>query len=440
MGFRNRESSVRTIRPVSPVTRLALCFLLFAPCTLLLLTHGFSRAEDLVAWPAFLACLATMGWLVRSLRHHRAFNFTSCVLLLFLLYFALRRTLTAVLAWHTLGASPDRKPLIQTVSALTVGLCAAAILPRLRGLMTGPPTAREEHARFVAAAESSLDDFYIFDGVPDESGQIVDFRFNYVNPNAERRLQRSRKELEGKILTEVRPFMITSGLIEHYREVVRTGTPFSKEVYIDDDMIHATWISVQVVKLGDGIAITSRDITESKRLNDHVTFLAHHDQLTGLPNRTLLGDRMRQAILRAQRQSHKVAIFMLDIDHFKGINDSLGHAMGDALLSAVAKRLLSSVRETDTVARIGGDEFVIVMPDFKSMDDVERCGREIVEKTARPISVEGREITITLSIGLCIYPDSGLDEVQLLKNADIAMYNVKEHGRNGLHRFSAGPQ
>ncbi|SFS06870.1 diguanylate cyclase (GGDEF) domain-containing protein [Granulicella pectinivorans] len=328
--------------------------------------------------------------------------------------------------------------MIEVASVAIAVSFAYFVLPRLLHWLTSLPNARTEHARFLAAAESSLDDFYIFDGVPDDSGEIVDFRFIYLNPNAERRLQRGRKDLEGKILTEVRPFMITSGLIEHYREVVSSGRPFSTEVYLDDDMIKATWISVQVVKLGDGIAITSRDITESKRLSDHVTYLAHHDQLTGLPNRTLLCDRLHQAILRAQRQNHKVAIFMLDIDHFKGINDTYGHAQGDALLIAISKRLLSTVRETDTVARMGGDEFVIVMPDFKSLEDVERCGREIVDTTARPIPIGAEEANITLSIGLCIYPDCGLDEEQLLKNADDAMYTVKTSGRNGLHLFRAG--
>jgi diguanylate cyclase (GGDEF)-like protein len=147
----------------------------------------------------------------------------------------------------------------------------------------------------------------------------------------------------------------------------------------------------------------------------------------------LLHDRLHQAILRARRHDQKIAVFVLDIDHFKRINDSLGHADGDALLSAVGKRLLSAVRETDTVARMGGDEFVIVMPDFQNIEDVERCGSLIVENAARPITIGNREINVTVSIGACIYPDYGLEADQLLKNADAAMYVVKDRGRNGLH-------
>jgi diguanylate cyclase (GGDEF)-like protein len=201
-------------------------------------------------------------------------------------------------------------------------------------------------------------------------------------------------------------------------------------------MIKATWINAQVVKLGDGIAITSRDVTEQKRLNDHVSYLAHYDQLTGLANRTRLQDRLHQAILRAQRHKQKIAVFMVDIDHFKRINDSLGHADGDALLTAVGKRLLSCVRETDTIARMGGDEFVVVMPDFTSLEDVKRCGLQIVNSAARPITIGDREINMTVSVGLCIYPDCGLEADQLLKNADAATYVVKDTGRNGLQIFT----
>lgn len=290
-----------------------------------------------------------------------------------------------------------------------------------------------EHDRFLAAAESSLDDFYIFDGVPDTSGRIVDFRFSYINPNAERRLRIKRESLLGKILTEVRPFMISSGLIDKYREVVRTGVPFTCEVFLDDEMIKATWLSVQVVKLGNGIAITSRDVTERKRLTDHVHYLAHYDQLTGLPNRTLMLDRLQQAILRAEREDEKIAVLVLDIDHFKQINDSLGHVDGDALLAAVAGRLDSAVRESDTVARMGGDEFVMIIPNCRCLEVVRECGTKVLASLVNPVVIGESELRVTVSIGGCIYPDAALTAEELLKQADAAMYVVKARGRNGLH-------
>src|ERR1700751_2081767 len=140
------------------------------------------------------------------------------------------------------------------------------ILPR--HLRTVNPSDATDHDRFFAAAECSLDDFYIFDGIPDASGAIVDFTFSYINPNAERRLGVPRESLYGRILTEVRPFMIKSGLIHKYREVARTGTPYTCEVFIDDEMIEGTWLNIQVVRLGDGIAIASRDVTEHRRRSD----------------------------------------------------------------------------------------------------------------------------------------------------------------------------
>jgi diguanylate cyclase (GGDEF)-like protein len=312
----------------------------------------------------------------------------------------------------------------------------APVVARLRSLL--PPRFRgagPDCTRFHAAAEHSLDDFYIFDGVPDATGAITDFRFAYINPNAERRLGVPRESLYGKVLTEVRPFMIRSGLIHEYREVVRSGVPYTCEVFIDDDMISNTWLNVQVIKLGNGIAITSRDVTEHRRRTDHVHYLAHHDHLTGLANRTLLHERLRQAIARAAEDRHKVAVFLIDLDDFKRINDLLGHMDGDFLLATVGQRLLSSVRESDTVARMGGDEFVIVMPDFHALDDVRSCGQQIIRNAAQPISIGDHELHLTLSVGVAIYPEGGTTAEELLRNADTAMYSVKDSGRNSLRLF-----
>src|SRR5439155_7306391 len=141
-----------------------------------------------------------------------------------------------------------------------------------------------------------------------------------------------------------------------------------------------------------------------KKHTEYVNHLAHHDQLTGLPNRVLLLDRIRQAIQRAKRHGHKVGVFIVDIDQFKRINDSLGHSAGDSLLDSVAKKLCSAVRQTDTVARMGGDEFVIVMPEFQEQRDAERVAENIIRKVATPTVVGNREINVTVSIGLCIFP------------------------------------
>lgn len=392
------------------------------------LTAGFA------VWLACFACLTLLWRTTDRLNDSFSYVLTRSVLFAFVLFFAMDRFAAGVLGPHLQWLS-CRLQWIQLLSAVTAVGVVATLFPHWHGIKEGSGAARWEHARFLASVESSLDDFYIFDGIPDASGEIVDFRFSYINPNAERRLQIRREELLGKVLTEVRPYMISSGLIGKYREVVRTGTPLTCEVFIDDDRIKDTWLNVQVVKLGDGIAITSRDVTESKRMADHVQYLAHYDQLTGLANRTLLHDRLHQAILRARRYKHKVALFVVDIDHFKDVNDSLGHAAGDTLLIAAGERLVSVGRETDTVARMGGDEFVIVMPDFKTMEDVRRCGLQIVKRASEPILLDDREIHITVSVGVCTFPDYAQETSQLFKNADAAMYVVKEAGRNGLHVF-----
>ncbi len=313
-------------------------------------------------------------------------------------------------------------------------LALCKVLPSRRHRVTDS-FATPDLTRFFAAAECTLDDFYIFDGISDSSGSIVDFRFSYINPNAERRLGVSRETLYGKVLTEVRPFMNKSGLIHRYCEVVRTGTPYTSEVFIDDEMIQGTWLNIQVVRLGNGIAITSRDVTEHRRRSDHVNYLAHHDHLTGLANRMLLHERLRQTILRMQDHGQRVAVFLIDIDCFKQINDSLGHANGDVLLATVGQRLLSSVRESDTVARMGGDEFVIVMPEFNTSFDVKRCGEQIIRSASQPVEISGRKICLTLSVGVSIFPGDGRTAEELLRNADAAMYAVKDSGRNSLCMF-----
>ncbi len=292
-----------------------------------------------------------------------------------------------------------------------------------------------DHAQFFAAAECSLDDFYIFDGIADASGAIVDFRFSYINPVAQRRLGVPRESLYGKVLTEVRPFMIKSGLIHKYREVVRTGVPYTCEVFIDDEMIRGTWLNLQVVRVGNGLAVTSRDVTEHRRRSEHVNYLAHHDHLTGLANRTLLHERLRQAILRAKNQGAGVAVFLIDIDCFKQINDSLGHADGDILLATVGQRLLSSVRESDTVALMGGDEFVIVMPGIQSRQVIALCGEQIMRNASQPVEINGQRISLTLSVGVSTFPEGGRTAEALLRNADTAMYASKDSGRNRLSLF-----
>jgi diguanylate cyclase (GGDEF)-like protein/PAS domain S-box-containing protein len=435
----------------------------------------------------------------------------------------------------------------------------------------------QAHSQFLAAAETSLDAFGLFESVRDEAGRISDFCVLYVNANVERLVGQSRSELLGKTLCTVTTMKASGSMFGRFCRVVETGESLNDEFPVSNANIKASWLQIQVVKLGDGLAITVSDISEAKetqeryehlaeftdsvfqnapfsivttdtkgmitamnseaekltgyrceelvgkasltmlhderellgravaidsaatleeygfevltagaaagemeeqewtlirrdgartpinlavravttqtgqvsgfvsiafditdrrQMMEYVTHLATHDQLTGLSGRALLQDKTVQTVELARRYGTKVAVFVIDLDHFKRINDSLGHTAGDQILIEAAQRLSRSVRSTDVVARVGGDEFVVVMPDITSVDDVEQCAANLVARLAPEISIEGHLVHVTASVGVCIYPDFASDAKHLLKRADSAMYAAKENGRNQFQIFS----
>ena len=173
------------------------------------------------------------------------------------------------------------------------------------------------------------------------------------------------------------------------------------------------------------------DITDRKRAEQELRYLANYDTLTGLPNRTLLGERLAHAVIRARRTAHKVAVLFLDLDRFKHVNDSMGHATGDRVLKAVGERLRANVRETATVARLGGDEFTVVLEDVQHIDDAQKVASELLEVFTTPLPLDGgQHVVISPSIGISLYPDHAQVPTDLLKYADTAMYQAKEEGRN----------
>ncbi|MEE4639926.1 MAG: EAL domain-containing protein [Wenzhouxiangella sp.] len=178
------------------------------------------------------------------------------------------------------------------------------------------------------------------------------------------------------------------------------------------------------------------DITERKQVEEAVHRLAHYDSLTGLPNRTLLNDRIGQAIAHASRRNRPIAVMFMDLDRFKAVNDSLGHAIGDQLLVAVSERLQIGLRQYDTISRLGGDEFVIVMPGA-GFDVATRKASSLIQDFAKVFEIDGHELVITPSIGIAIYPEDGTDPEGLLRNADTAMYHAKERGRATFEFFTS---
>jgi diguanylate cyclase (GGDEF)-like protein len=441
-------------------------------------------------------------------------------------------------------------------------------------------TAEEEHRQFLAAAEGSMDGFYILDSVRDATGTIIDFRVRYVNPVAEHRFKRTAGKALGASYRELMASIIEDDQFNSYCRVVETGAPICMEFPVNRPGASISWLRHQVVKLGDGIAVTSSDLSEFKSVQDrfrkvaefsemifdnapfsiiatdaagtitamnlaaesltgyrsaevvntasllllhddeelderaaHIqaehgirlegfeviagppegwrheatgpretireelwTFVrrdgtrvevslavkvlrgadgrrtgmigiasdtaarrnvaagsalvSNHDTLTGLIGYNLLEDRITQSIKRSRRAGTKVGVFTIDLDHFKRINDALGHKVGDEILTVAASRLLEKVRSADTVARIGGDEFIIVVSDQLKIENLEFCAELFLRALSAPYHVQGHTINVTASVGLCLYPDFAADTEHMLRRSESAMHAAKEAGRN----------
>ncbi|MDQ3281511.1 MAG: EAL domain-containing protein [Acidobacteriota bacterium] len=178
------------------------------------------------------------------------------------------------------------------------------------------------------------------------------------------------------------------------------------------------------------IVSVSRDISERRHAEEQIEYQAYHDALTGLPNRLLFRDRLTMALAHAKRQQAQLAVMFLDLDRFKYVNDTLGHSLGDELLRAVAARLRSVLRDGDTIARMGGDEFTVLLTDASNAEDAAKVAQKLLDTVAHPLRVEGHELYVTTSIGIALFPDDGDSAEALLKSADSAMYRAKEIGRN----------
>ncbi len=208
-----------------------------------------------------------------------------------------------------------------------------------------------------------------------------------------------------------------------------------------DSAIYPEWLSIAAIKDESGdvqeyVAVFS-DITRRKQDEEQIRHQANFDALTKLPNRSLLVDRLSQAIVSAKRLSHKVALLFIDLDRFKSVNDSLGHVTGDELLKQVAKRIGECVSESDTVARFGGDEFVIVLPDIVKANEAADVAQRVISAIDQSYRIFGREIYVGASIGITIYPDDSHDSNTMLRNADMAMYRAKEAGRNNYQYYTS---
>ncbi|MCG7905421.1 MAG: EAL domain-containing protein [Candidatus Thiodiazotropha taylori] len=267
--------------------------------------------------------------------------------------------------------------------------------------------------------------------ITDANLQIID-----VNESFSRVTGYSREEALGQ-----KPQLLSSGRhgSEYYERMWQQleqngywqGTIWNRR---KNGEIYPEWLSIETLtdRRGDVTHYTAifSDLSKHKDIHNQIHLMAYYDSLTGLPNRQLFSDRLDLSLSLARREKQKVALFFMDLDRFKDINDSLGHTTGDQLLNAVANRLTSSLRQSDTIARLGGDEFTIILSDIQDDDKALNVANKILDCFRQPFRVGGREIHISTSIGISLYPEHSTDREHLVRHADTAMYQAKEAGKN----------
>ncbi len=261
--------------------------------------------------------------------------------------------------------------------------------------------------------------------------------YTFANASSCRELGYSMEEMIGMNFRKIVPANEVDRVVAVYSEIYRTGTPrksFEHKIVtkIGDVRYAETAISLLIDRHGKitGFRGVSRDMTERKLLEDKLADMATKDFLTGLPNRALLVDRFQLAAAEAHRESRMLAVMSIDLDKFKGVNDSMGHNAGDELLRCVAARLTSTLRSTDTVARIGGDEFLLLLPKIHTVDNAVRIANKIICSFQEPFAINGNNLLASVSIGMAICPDNGEDLETLMNKSDAALYQAKNAGRN----------
>lgn len=264
-----------------------------------------------------------------------------------------------------------------------------------------------------------------------------------VNPAFERITQYSADELVGRDLKQLSLGKLSDKFYKHMRPAIETDGLWSGEISNrrKNGEFYPAWLSLGAVKDHKGKIINYiaqfSDITARKKAALRIERLAYYDLLTGLPNRALFTDRLTHALQLAERSGHMVGLMFLDLDHFKAINDTLGHFAGDQLLKSVAERLKTGVREVDTICRQGGDEFMVLLEEVSSVQDVASIALKILASMSAPHQLGDEERVISFSIGAAIYPDDASDAAMLTRCADQAMYRAKASGRNSFQFYQA---
>ncbi len=296
---------------------------------------------------------------------------------------------------------------------------------------------RRDQETYAAASEASLDAFFVLGAVRDANDNVTDFRIDTANSRAEKMTGLTKDMLRATTLCALLPEWRLNGIFNQLVRTTDEGGVHEEEWENRATAIQAQWLHRQVVGVEGGVVAIVRDISERKLAEARVSYMAHHDDLTGLPNRSLINDRLNQALLAAQRNEENLAVAFIDLDGFKMVNDGLGHNAGDELLKLVGARMVACVRRSDTVGRFGGDEFVIILA--APQDDASTI-IPVLEKiraaVTQPIVLEGQAVQISCSIGVALYPRDGDGAEALLLNADAAMYRAKQLGNNNYQFYA----
>ncbi len=328
-------------------------------------------------------------------------------------------------------------PLLAALVMVGMLLLHVLVRPLVRKLVDSERAMRKLHvelSQFKNTLDQTLDGVFMFDPKT--------LRFTYVNEGARQQVGYSEAELMRMLVTDIGTDFTLKGFQELLRPLVEGVQPSLtfQSVHRHKDG-HDTPVEtfLQLISLeGQGprfVAMVS-DISERLQAEQRIAHLANHDALTNLPNRNLLQDRIKQALLQAVRNNARGAVLFIDLDQFKTINDSMGHSVGDLLLKEVAQRLVANLRGQDTVARQGGDEFIVLLPVVTNAQSAGVIAQKLMKDLFLPYEINGKELHLSASIGIAVFPDDGDEADTLLKHSDTAMYHAKEAGRNNFQFFA----
>jgi diguanylate cyclase (GGDEF)-like protein/PAS domain S-box-containing protein len=331
---------------------------------------------------------------------------------------------------HSVWIYPSVSPIYRD-NVLTSGMAICFDITERKRL---EDTLKKSEERYRTILEEIRDNYFETD---------LEGNFTFVNDSMCRTMGYSKEELIGMNYKTFACQEDIDVIFRDFNRVFRTGETMKGLSYkfVDrNGKIGFEELSVSAIKDDTGKVIAfrgiSRDVTERKRLERELHEIATHDFLTGLPNRVLLSDRLNVALEDARRNKNRLAVMALDLDRFKVVNDTYGHIVGDKVLMAAGHRLVELVRKSDTVARVGGDEFLVLLPKISGTEDTVKVAKKILEAYRKPFIINGYKIRVTTSVGFAVYPDDGEDSDALIRNGDIAMYWVKEQGRDNYASYS----